>query len=80
MGWNSALDFVAHGASALILHYLGDEETEKEIQSLRQEVEKQHVRVVVMAGDIADPVTSTKVLPISPKLCTNYYSIDHFRS
>lgn len=60
------MDFAKHGASSLILHYLGDEETEKEVQSLQQELEKQHVRAVVVAGDIADSVTSSKVLSVSP--------------
>jgi L-rhamnose 1-dehydrogenase len=59
----SVLEFVKHGAPALILHYFGDEATEAEIQSLQREVETiaSHVRVVVVAGDIADPATSAKV-------------------
>lgn len=42
----SALEFAKHGASALILHYFGDEATEGEIQSLQREIEMSHVRSV----------------------------------
>lgn len=58
----SALDFAKHGASALILHYFGDDTTEVEVQSLQSEVEKSGARVVTVAGDIADPSISAKVV------------------
>lgn len=57
----SALEFVNHGAKALILHYFGDSETEEEIQSLKREVVGSGVEVQVIPGDIADPATATKV-------------------
>ncbi|KAG6842237.1 hypothetical protein C0991_000207 [Blastosporella zonata] len=67
IGRACALDFVKHGASALILHYLGDSETESEIQSLRSEVESSDVQVVTVAGDIGDPATSTKIVDAGTK-------------
>ncbi|KAF8078659.1 NAD(P)-binding protein [Lyophyllum atratum] len=67
IGRACAVDFVKHGASGLILHYLGDSETEQEIQSLRSEVETKGVQVVTVAGDIADPATSTKIVVAGTK-------------
>ncbi|KAF9457063.1 hypothetical protein BDZ94DRAFT_287807 [Collybia nuda] len=62
IGRACALEFAKHGASGLVLHYFGDEETENEFQSLRQELEKQEVRVMGVPGDIADSKTSTKIV------------------
>lgn len=59
---SSANEFVNHGAKALILHYLGDNETEAEIQSLKREIISSGVDVQVVPGDIADPATATKVV------------------
>ncbi|KAG6885569.1 hypothetical protein C0993_012571 [Termitomyces sp. T159_Od127] len=61
IGRACVLDFVKHGASALILHYLGDEETEAEIKSLQKEVKSKGAQVVTVAGDIGDPATSSMV-------------------
>lgn len=55
------MEFVKHGASSFILHYLGDSETESEILELQQIIEKNEVLVVVVPGDIGDPETSAKV-------------------
>jgi len=68
IGRACAIDFVKHGASGLILHYLGDNETEQEIQSLRSEVEGDGAQVVTVAGDIADPATSTKIVEAGIKV------------
>jgi len=57
----SALEFVKQGCSALILHYLGDAETEAEVKSLTALVEEQGVQTVAVAGDIALFETTTKV-------------------
>lgn len=57
----SSLDFAKYGASALILHYFGDEETEAEIRSLQEEVKSKGAQVVTIAGDIGDPATSSRV-------------------
>ncbi|KAK7064257.1 short-chain dehydrogenase reductase sdr [Favolaschia claudopus] len=69
IGRGCALEFAKYGASGLVLHYLGDAETEKEIQSLKAEIENsstypQNPKVAVVAGDIADPTTSTKIVEI----------------
>lgn len=56
-----AIEFAKHGASGLVLHYLGDAVTETEIQSLKREIETDSVKVVIVPGDIANPETSTKV-------------------
>lgn len=49
------------------MHYLGDSETEKEIQSLRSEVEGNGAQVVTIAGDIGDPTTSSKIVAAGMK-------------
>ncbi|KAG6911992.1 hypothetical protein DXG01_000240 [Tephrocybe rancida] len=67
IGRACALDFVKHGASALILHYFGDSDTESEVQSLRSEVESNGAQVVTVAGDIGDPTTSTKIVDAGVK-------------
>jgi hypothetical protein len=76
----SALEFAKHGASCLVLHYFGDAETEQEITSLKTEIENpaiypQSPKVVVVAGDIADSATSTKVDRIL-QLGRFLYSVD----
>ncbi|KAG5635617.1 hypothetical protein H0H81_010600, partial [Sphagnurus paluster] len=67
IGRACALDFVKHGASALILHYLGDGETEQEIETLRKEIEKGGAKVATVSGDIADPATSAKIVEVGIK-------------
>ncbi|KDQ63592.1 hypothetical protein JAAARDRAFT_53787 [Jaapia argillacea MUCL 33604] len=64
IGRGCALAAVKHGATGLILHYLGDQETESEIQSLKLEIKALNSRagIVSVPGDIADPSTSTKVV------------------
>lgn len=63
LNWNaSAQEFAKHGASGFVLHYLGDTTTESEVLSLKQEIETDNVRVVIIPGDIADSATSAKVL------------------
>ncbi|EIW86758.1 NAD(P)-binding protein [Coniophora puteana RWD-64-598 SS2] len=64
IGRACALESAKHGATGLLLHYYGDEETEAELQTLKAEVERSHsqCRVVCVSGDIADPATSTKVV------------------
>jgi L-rhamnose 1-dehydrogenase len=63
IGRGCALEFSNQGAVGLILHYFGDAETEKEIISLKAEIESHahQPKVVTVAGDIADPGTSAKV-------------------
>lgn len=63
IGRACALEFAKHGATGLILHYLGDSTTEGEIHSLKQEIESNYAnsKVVVVAGDISDSGTSTLV-------------------
>ncbi|KAJ7900310.1 hypothetical protein B0H14DRAFT_2331426 [Mycena olivaceomarginata] len=72
IGRGCALEFAKHGASGLVLHYFGDAETEQEITSLKAEIENpaiypQSPKVVVVAGDIADSATSTKIVEIGVK-------------
>ncbi|KAF8872098.1 hypothetical protein CPB85DRAFT_1555913 [Mucidula mucida] len=62
IGRGCALEFAKHGASGLVLHYYGDAETTKEIESLKAELENDTTKVVSVAGDIADPETSTKIV------------------
>ena len=63
IGRACAVEAARHGATGLILHYFGDEVTEKEVITLKEEVEStfSNAKVVTVPGDIADPTTSTKV-------------------
>lgn len=58
----SALAFSKHGASGLVLHYFGDEATEREALELKGEIEKLGggTRLLLVPGDIADSATSRK--------------------
>lgn len=57
------MESAKHGATGLILHYLGNHETEAELLSLKQEIEVAyaHSKVVGIPGDIADPETAHQV-------------------
>lgn len=63
IGRACAVEAARHGATGLILHYFGDEVTEKEVITLKEEVEStfSNAKAVTVPGDIADPTTSTKV-------------------
>ena len=67
IGRACALETAKYGATGLILHYFGDKETESEMQSLKQEVEKINpkAKVVSVPGDISDSATSSKVRDMS---------------
>ncbi|KAI0692791.1 NAD-P-binding protein [Cytidiella melzeri] len=69
IGRACATECAKHGATGLILHYLGDSETENEVFSLRQSIESDfpHCKAVVVPGDIGDPGTSTKVVEAGVK-------------
>jgi len=64
IGRACAIESANHGAIGLVLHFLGDQETEAEIQGLKAEVEGRfpNTRVAVIPGDIADPATATKIV------------------
>ncbi|KAH7916407.1 NAD(P)-binding protein [Hygrophoropsis aurantiaca] len=66
IGRACAVESAKHGATGLILHYFGDQETEAELQSLKTEIESthSHCRVVGVPGDIADPGTSQKIVSV----------------
>jgi L-rhamnose 1-dehydrogenase len=64
IGRACAVESAKHGATGLILHYFGDQETEAELQSLKEEIyvtTHNHCQVVSVPGDIADSETSQKV-------------------
>ncbi|KAF8202917.1 NAD-binding protein [Pholiota molesta] len=62
IGRACALEFAKQGASGLILHYLGDDETEREVRSLKTEVEGYGASAIAVAGDIADLETTRKII------------------
>ncbi|TDL28639.1 NAD(P)-binding protein [Rickenella mellea] len=64
IGRATAIECAKHGATGLILHYLGDEATESEINTLKSEIEEahKHSQVVTIPGDIADSRTSTNIV------------------
>jgi L-rhamnose 1-dehydrogenase len=64
IGRACAIESAKHGATGLILHYFGDQETEAELQSLKVEIHAtthNNCRVVGVPGDIADSGTSQQV-------------------
>lgn len=64
IGRACAVESAKHGATGLILHYLGDQETEAELQSLKSEIHATThniCRVVGVSGDIANSETSQHV-------------------
>jgi L-rhamnose 1-dehydrogenase len=61
IGRACAVSFAKHGASGLVLHYLGDEATTVEVESLKKEIEASGVKAITVAGDIGDASTSAKV-------------------
>ncbi|KAG1783997.1 NAD(P)-binding protein [Suillus placidus] len=65
IGRACAVESAKHGAIGLILHYFGDQETEAELQSLKEEIyatAHDHCQVVGVPGDIADSETSQKIV------------------
>ncbi|KAH8100681.1 hypothetical protein BXZ70DRAFT_938315 [Cristinia sonorae] len=63
IGRACAVESARHGATGLILHYYGDEVTEKEVLSLKAEVEAfPGAKAVVVPGDIADASTAAKIV------------------
>lgn len=70
IGRACAVESAKHGATGLILHYFGDQETEAELQSLKEEIyvtTHNHCQVVGVPGEIADSETSQKVLHLDNK-------------
>lgn len=63
IGRACALECAKHGATGLVLHYLGDEVTKKEVQSLKEQIESTYpnAKAVAVPGDIAQRETSLKV-------------------
>jgi L-rhamnose 1-dehydrogenase len=63
IGRACAVECAKHGAAGLVLHYLGDQVTEQEVLSLKEEIEAKYPpsKAVVVPGDIGDPATSAKV-------------------
>lgn len=70
IGRACALECAKHGATGFVLHYLGDEVTEKEVQSLKEQIEATYPnsKAIAVPGDIAQRETSLKVR--SDALCT----------
>lgn len=46
----------------MVLHYLGDADTESEVVSLKDELSSDALHVVTVPGDISDPETSTRLV------------------
>ncbi|EIN13793.1 NAD(P)-binding protein [Punctularia strigosozonata HHB-11173 SS5] len=75
IGRACAVKSAQYGAKGLVLHYLGDKETEEEIQSLTTEISRSSpgATVVAVPGDIADPSTARNVADVAVK---NFGRID----
>lgn len=62
IGRACVLEFAKQGASGLILHYLGDAETAREVQALQTEVEALGAHAIAVPGDIAAFETSKQIV------------------
>jgi L-rhamnose 1-dehydrogenase len=64
IGRACAVKSAEHGAQGLVLHYLGDSETETEIGTLTTEISRVSsvTKTVTVPGDIADSSTSRNVV------------------
>ncbi|OJT04716.1 L-rhamnose-1-dehydrogenase [Trametes pubescens] len=64
IGRACALECAKHGATGFVLHYLGDEVTEKEVRSLKEQIESTYpnAKAVAVPGDIAQRETSLKIV------------------
>ncbi|EMD42067.1 hypothetical protein CERSUDRAFT_42976 [Gelatoporia subvermispora B] len=63
IGRACAVESAKQGANGLILHFLGDAETQAEIDTLKQDIEAGHpARIVAVPGDIANAATSENIV------------------
>lgn len=62
IGRACAIEFAKYGATGLVLHFLGDAETEAEIMSLKEQLESDTLKIVTVAGDIASKRTSEEIV------------------
>ena len=61
IGRACALACAAHGATGVIVHYLGDADTTREAQSLQAELAQLGARALLVAGDIADAAVGQSI-------------------
>ena len=63
IGRACAIECAKHGATGLILHFLGDPVTEQEVLSLQREIQTNYApaKAVIVPGDIGDSTTSARV-------------------
>jgi len=66
IGRACVIECAKHGATGLVIHFLGDKETEAEISTLKEVIETRftNARTAVISGDIADPATATKIAEV----------------
>jgi L-rhamnose 1-dehydrogenase len=62
IGRACAIQSATHGASALVLHYFGDEITTQEVKSLQNTVGQLDCKSIVVPGDISEPQTSVTLV------------------
>ncbi|PWN54391.1 NAD(P)-binding protein [Violaceomyces palustris] len=61
IGKACALACAAHGAKGILVHYLGDEETTREADSLAEELKQLGAEVALVPGDISDQRTGETI-------------------
>lgn len=61
IGRACAVACAAHGARAIIVHYLGDAETTSEASSLQSELSHLGAQSILVPGDISDPTTGQAI-------------------
>ncbi|KAG8703458.1 hypothetical protein FRC08_002834 [Ceratobasidium sp. 394] len=66
IGRACAVEVARHGAK-LVLHYLGDEATTREAESLKKEIEGLGRPAVIVPGDIAKQETAIQIVEVAVK-------------
>ncbi|KAG8703961.1 hypothetical protein FRC09_003845 [Ceratobasidium sp. 395] len=66
IGRACAVEAARHGAK-LVLHYLGDEATTREAESLKKEIEELGRPAVIVPGDIAKQETAIQIVDVAVK-------------
>lgn len=66
IGRACAIEAAKHGAN-VVCHYLGDEVTTREAESLKKEIETLGRKAVIVPGDIAKQSTSQEIIDIAVK-------------
>lgn len=72
IGRACAVESARQGATGLVLHYYGDQETTDEIRTLQHEVSLLGCQSIIVPGDIAVQETSREVISIDSHILKGF--------